>query len=197
MSDCVACQAPLSLGFPRQEYWSGLPSPSPGDLTDPETEPASPALAGGFLYCWKSLHVYMCIHTNTQEGMTSVFYLPISRAICLIFVLWCVCLLYRRPQFQIGLPTSWSPVCSWQDLCVNRTCTCLLGKTQSPSGSGLRWCDVVAGEFLSESGLPQGGPQELTPLWKDVQMLVLRSWPPLPLLVAVQGFSQATEIKRI
>ena len=44
----VALQAPLSMGFPRQEYWSGLPFPSPGDLPDPETEPMSPALAGGF-----------------------------------------------------------------------------------------------------------------------------------------------------
>ena len=44
-------QAPLSMGFPRQEYWSGLPLPSPGDLPDPGIEPmslASPALAGGF-----------------------------------------------------------------------------------------------------------------------------------------------------
>ena len=31
----VACQAPLSMGFPRQEYWSGLPFPSPGDLPYP------------------------------------------------------------------------------------------------------------------------------------------------------------------
>ena len=37
----VACQAPLSMGFSRQEYWSGLPFPSPGDLPNPETEPAS------------------------------------------------------------------------------------------------------------------------------------------------------------
>ena len=44
----VACQSPLSMGFPRQEYWSGLPSPSPGDLPDPRIQPASPALAGGF-----------------------------------------------------------------------------------------------------------------------------------------------------
>ena len=43
----VACQAPLSMGFPRQEYWSGLPFPSPGDLPDPGIEPESPALAGG------------------------------------------------------------------------------------------------------------------------------------------------------
>ena len=47
----VACQVPLSMGFSRQEYWSGLPFPSLGDLPDPGTEPTSlmsPALAGGF-----------------------------------------------------------------------------------------------------------------------------------------------------
>ena len=44
----AACQAPLSLGFPRQEYWSGLPCPPPEDLPNPEIEPASLALAGKF-----------------------------------------------------------------------------------------------------------------------------------------------------
>ena len=44
----IADQAPLSLGFPRQEYWSGKPFPSPGHLPDPGMEPASPALAGRF-----------------------------------------------------------------------------------------------------------------------------------------------------
>ena len=39
----VAHQAPLSMGFSRQEYWSGLPCPPPGDLPNPETEPAFPA----------------------------------------------------------------------------------------------------------------------------------------------------------
>ena len=38
----IARQAPLLMGFPRQEYWSGLPFPSPGDLPDPEIEPVSP-----------------------------------------------------------------------------------------------------------------------------------------------------------
>ena len=46
--DCVARQAPLSMGFPRQKYWNGLPFPSPGDLPDPGIELVSPALAGGF-----------------------------------------------------------------------------------------------------------------------------------------------------
>ena len=40
----VACQAPLSVGFSEQEYWSGLPFSSPGDLPDPGIEPRSPAL---------------------------------------------------------------------------------------------------------------------------------------------------------
>ena len=44
----VACQAPLSFGYPKQEYWSGLPFPSPGDLINPGTEPGSPTLAGIF-----------------------------------------------------------------------------------------------------------------------------------------------------
>ena len=47
----VAHKAPLSMGFSRQEYRSGLPFPSPGDLPDPGIEPMSPALAGRFLYC--------------------------------------------------------------------------------------------------------------------------------------------------
>ena len=38
----VACQAPLSMGFSRQKYWSGLPFPSPGDLPDSGIEPKSP-----------------------------------------------------------------------------------------------------------------------------------------------------------
>ena len=48
----TACQAPVSMEFSRQEYWSELSFPSPGDLPDPRIEPmslASPALAGRFL----------------------------------------------------------------------------------------------------------------------------------------------------
>ena len=47
----VACQASLSVELSRQEYWSGLPFPTPGDLPDSGIEPASlksPALTGGF-----------------------------------------------------------------------------------------------------------------------------------------------------
>ena len=44
----VAHKAPLSMGFPRQEYWSGLPFPSPGDLPDPGIKPMFPTLASRF-----------------------------------------------------------------------------------------------------------------------------------------------------
>ena len=40
----IACQVPLCLGFFREEYWSGLPFPSPGDLPDPGIKPGSAAL---------------------------------------------------------------------------------------------------------------------------------------------------------
>ena len=45
--DCTH-QTPLSMGFSRQEYWHGLPFPSPGDLPNPEIKNLSPVLAGGF-----------------------------------------------------------------------------------------------------------------------------------------------------
>ena len=54
----VAYQAPLSMGFSRQEYWSGLPFPSPEDLPDPEIEPGPPALQADALASeppWKYL----------------------------------------------------------------------------------------------------------------------------------------------
>ena len=44
----IACQTPLSRGFFRQEYWNGLPFPTPGDLSNPGIKPGSSALAGGF-----------------------------------------------------------------------------------------------------------------------------------------------------
>ena len=47
LMDCTL-RAPLSMGFPRQEYWSGLPFPPQGDLPDPGIEPESPAPAGRF-----------------------------------------------------------------------------------------------------------------------------------------------------
>ena len=75
----VACQDPLSMGFTRQEYWSGLPFLSPRDLPDPDIEPRSPLLAGGFStaealgkpYCWADeKHSFDC---NNVRVMMSTF----------------------------------------------------------------------------------------------------------------------------
>ena len=48
----VACKAPLSVGFTRHGYWSGLPFPTPGALPNSGIKPASPALTGGFFHHW-------------------------------------------------------------------------------------------------------------------------------------------------
>ena len=58
----VARQAPLSIGFSGQEYWSGLPFPLPGDLPNPGIEPrslTSPALAGGFFTTGATWEVFL------------------------------------------------------------------------------------------------------------------------------------------
>ena len=64
----IAHQAPLSMGFSRQEYWSGLLFPTPEDLPDSGLKPvfpAAPALAGGFFTIsatWEVLYLYSCLN---------------------------------------------------------------------------------------------------------------------------------------
>ena len=69
----VAHQAPLSMGFPTKEYWSGLPFPSPGDLPDPEIEAVSRALQGLFFFflnhgAIRNAHSRTSIVENHQEA---------------------------------------------------------------------------------------------------------------------------------
>ena len=79
----VAYQAPLSIGFSRQEYWNGLPFPSPGDLPDPGIEPGSPTLQADslpselsfiefLLYAKLSIYVifHLTIHTTISKMRT-------------------------------------------------------------------------------------------------------------------------------
>ena len=71
----LACQASLSIGFSRQEYWNGLPCPSPGDLPDPGIEPVtfrSPALAGWFFTIsatWEA----QCCQIALKAAATTIF----------------------------------------------------------------------------------------------------------------------------
>ena len=64
----IAHQPPLSMGFSRQEYWSGLPFPSPGDLPNPGTEPGSPALQADAL----PSEPYKEQHANDQQKFNIV-----------------------------------------------------------------------------------------------------------------------------
>ena len=74
----VACQAPLSMGFPRQECWSWLPFPSPEDLPDPGIEPRSPALQADDLPTG-SQHT---VNNSSRDGNTRPLYLPPDKSVC-------------------------------------------------------------------------------------------------------------------
>ena len=72
----VAHQAPLSTRFPRQEYWSGFPFPSPADLPNPGTKPTSPALAGRF-FTWEDPKLltrllYFCNQETYRSRLTEI-----------------------------------------------------------------------------------------------------------------------------
>ena len=90
----IACQAPLSMGFSRQEHWNRLPCPSPGDLPDPGMEPVSPALAGGFFTTEppgkpiESLHntYYLFMGWNLEISIL----LPASEVLKALLCLLCV-----------------------------------------------------------------------------------------------------------
>ena len=69
-SYAVAHQASLSIGFSGQEYWNGLPFPSPEDLSDPGTEPGSPALQAD------SFH--LSHQKSPSSGLTSVKLIVLS-----------------------------------------------------------------------------------------------------------------------
>ena len=75
----IACQVPLSMGFSRQEYWSGLPCPPPEELPDPGIKPVSyvSCIARGVFtnsatwealrYTYTHTHIYMYTHTHTYS----------------------------------------------------------------------------------------------------------------------------------
>ena len=77
--DCIAHQAPLSVEFSRQEYWSGLLFPAAGDLPDPGIKSSSPALAGGFFTIvspGKSVALMLhVLNMNLSQGLLPSFLL--------------------------------------------------------------------------------------------------------------------------
>ena len=71
----VACEALQSMGFPRQEYWNGLPYPSPGDFSYTGIKPTSPALAGGFFTTEPPGKTVNSIEDQNQTGLIKKEYL--------------------------------------------------------------------------------------------------------------------------
>ena len=81
----LAFQALLSMGFSRQEYWSGFPCPPPGDLPNPEIEPVSlmsPALAGGFFITsstWEAPICAILFKNYVYWGLRKIFRFEVSK----------------------------------------------------------------------------------------------------------------------
>ena len=86
----VAYQASLSMGFSRQEYWSGLPFPSPGDLPDPGIEPRSPALEADALTSEPPGKINNFIAYEIQINIRPMFSRILSKIPYLEFVVLCV-----------------------------------------------------------------------------------------------------------
>ena len=82
---CIACQAPLVMGFPRQEYWSGLPFPAPGDLPDSGFELASPALQADSVppvTCPPDHHTKFLPNRNLPYISSRAFTLQVKHIFC-------------------------------------------------------------------------------------------------------------------
>ena len=82
----VAHQAPLSMGFFRQEYWNGFPCPPSWDRPDPEIEATSPALAGGFFTTeppgkplYMCVCVCVCVCVKQKQKLVALYF------VCIIF----------------------------------------------------------------------------------------------------------------
>ena len=99
----AAHQAPLSMGFARQEYWSGLLFPSPGDLSNPGMEPMSPvslALAGRFFTTespGKPSYIHTHTHTHTHT-YTYVYMCHIYTYVSYIYTHIYMCLCVEREK---------------------------------------------------------------------------------------------------
>ena len=125
----VAHQAPLSRESPKQEYWSGLPFPSPGDLPDPGIKPTSPALAGWFFiteppgkfqsFTFDSLYVPNSQETNHfgQAGINlRLVYFSFSKQSMKVLGML-KCINFQKQQFMLFIysPVPFKLTLLWQN----------------------------------------------------------------------------------
>ena len=116
----VAHQAPLFMGFPRQECWSGLPFPSPGDLPNPGIEPRSPALQADSLLSstveavkyFPSSIVFICLPFNQFSSIKKNIYNKTQNYRCNLSVALCFLILWHSQNMAIFV---WGNRLSGQD----------------------------------------------------------------------------------
>ena len=97
LRDLMDCQIPLSMGFPKQKYWSGLPFPPPGDLPNLEIEPRSPALqADSYCLSYQGSPYYM--DPNQIKQLLKDFNCKLLKN---HYLLLCLCSL-PHPTFKIS-----------------------------------------------------------------------------------------------
>ena len=157
-SCAVAYQAPLSMGFPRQEYWSQLPFLLPGNLPDPGIEPESPELAGRFFTTESSGKIVYIVYIN-QNLFYSLLYM-----LCGVSITSTEYQLFPSP-FSIPLKPVHHVVC----MCLLQ---CLL--------LGWFWVTLVCSQFLSLTA-PEiysfeflGGSDSVVRLWKRITKYKVR-----------------------
>ena len=127
----IACQAPPSMGFSRQEYWSGLPSPSPGDLPNPGIEPRSPTLQADTLTSEPPGKPHIIIIIPYLSSCAWLISLSIMDSQLLNYIYSKVILkvieisiwkkneddssqTWRKKWMQVRMWTQWSPKCSFR-----------------------------------------------------------------------------------
>ena len=81
------CQAPPSMGFSRQEYWGGLPFPSPGDLPNPGIKPGSPALQADSLPSEPPGNPKLAGNSTKFQGLLQFFLMPQKPSMCTLVIL--------------------------------------------------------------------------------------------------------------
>ena len=99
----VACQPPLSMKFSRQDCWSGLPFPSPGDLCNPGIEPpslVSPTLAGRFFTSWATREAQQLIICHIYFSINHLFLLLVMTLLFLCCLVTKLCQALYDPRLQ-------------------------------------------------------------------------------------------------
>ena len=100
----VGYQAPLSIGFPRQEYWNWLPFPSPEELANPEIEPVTPTLAGRFFTIWatRKAHSLCQAHIFSDPSRSVSLFLDLKMKVKSLSHVWLFAtpwtVAYQAPQ---------------------------------------------------------------------------------------------------